>query len=125
MVVVAVTLVFDSGLIAPVTAELSHTTQSYLANAVGVSVAVEENELNSITAELTRREQELAQREQELEQREIEVGVGGTSEANASGANMSTYVLSAILFILLVLVSLNYAFDIARARKIEALQLHG
>lgn len=120
VVVLAVSLAFDSGLFNPVTADMSQATQSYLANAVGVSVAIAPNELNVITAELTAREQELAAREAALEQREIDVGIDRESPASA-GTNTSTYIIAGLLFILLLLMVLNYAMDFARARRLEEL----
>lgn len=118
-VILAVTLIFDSGLFNPVTAELSQTTQSYLANAVGVTVGVAPTELNTITAELTARERALEEREAALEQREIDVGVARQSGSVAAGTNTSTYILAALLFVILLLLVLNYAMDFARARRLQ------
>lgn len=118
-VILAITLIFDSGLFSPVTAEMSRTTQYYLANTVGVTVGVEPNELNVITARLTEQEQELAAREAQLEQRELAVGVDRGTGAVNTDTNLSTYLITALLFILLLLMVLNYAMDFARARRLE------
>lgn len=114
-VVVAVVLVFKSGLLSESTARLTLQTEQYLATAVGVRVGVEPTELNQITAALTEREQQLAAREAELREREIAVNL---NEGGAT-ADSGTYILSAILFILLVLIILNYVLDLLRVRKDE------
>jgi len=118
MIVAAVMLVYDSGILAPVTREHSTMTQQYLANAVGVSVGVPENELNAMTAEITERERELDEREAALNEREIAARDFGTQE-NSEESDVSTYILSAILFTLTVLIVLNYAMDYVRARRIR------
>ncbi len=110
--VVAIMLVFESGLLSPITAELANNTQSYLANAVGVSVGVAPTELNQMTAALTVREQELEARALALAEREIQVELAATSQGIPDRA---TFVLATILFILLVLIILNYALDYVRA----------
>ena len=117
----ALMLIFVSGIISPYTAELAKHTSSYLANAVGVSVGVEPNELNVITAQLTQRERDLAEREAALTQREINVGIDRSSGA-VSGVDYSNYILSSILFILLLLILLNYALDFRRNRESEQIQ---
>lgn len=113
--ILALVLLFVSGLVSERTAQLAEHTQWYLANAVGVSVGVEESELNQITAALTQQERELAEREAALQQREIDVGIRSDGGGVASGIN-STLVLSVILFILLVLIVLNYILDFVRSR---------
>lgn len=108
VVVLAAVLVFDSGLFTSATAQLSGQTQQYLANAVGVYAGVAPNEVNTLTTRITELEQQLSQRE-----REIDPGLGGLGTAS----NASTFILSGILFIFLVLIILNYALDYARARE--------
>lgn len=104
-------LVFDSGLISDSTARLSNGTQNYLASVVGMSASVEPNELNMYTAQLTAREKELNEREAALRELEIGLNEGGTAN------DYSTYVLASILFILLVLILLNYILDYIRSRE--------
>lgn len=113
MVVTAVALVFQSGLFSGTTAVLSHNTQLYLANAVGVSLGVAPTDLNQITAQLTEQRQQLDAREAALAEREIAVGLQSGSSADST----TTFILSTMLFILLCLVILNYALDYARARQ--------
>lgn len=110
---VALLLLFDSGLMTPVSRELSRDTQLYIANAVSMYASVEPNGLNQITAKLTSQKAELDKREAALKERELSINL------NAGGANtqnFSTYILSAVLFILVVLIVLNYALDFARER---------
>lgn len=116
IVVVALVLVFDSGFLTPVSRQLSDSTINYLGNAVGVYVGVEDTELSLWTAELTSRERDIAEREAALNAREISTRDFGDGSANI---DYSTYILSTILFILMVLIVLNYAMDITRAKKIE------
>lgn len=115
--VLALVLLFVSGLISERTAQLAEHTQWYLANAVGVSVGVPENEYNTITTALTKREHELDQREEALLQREIDVGIRSSADSTVSSLD-STLLLSGVLFILLVLIVLNYVMDFLRARRI-------
>lgn len=117
LVVVACVLVFESGLFSDVTAHLSDSTEQYLANAVGVSVGVEPTELNEITAALTQREQQLAAREAAISAREREIDVSISRGGGVAGDDVSTFILSAILFILLVLIVLNYVLDFVRATR--------
>lgn len=105
--VCAVVLVFDSGIFSKATTELSSSAQDYVATAVGVKVGVAPNEVNVLTTRITELEQELATKE-----REINVNVG--NDGSPAGFDMSTFVLSIILFILLVLIVLNYALDYLR-----------
>ena len=111
LVVVATVLVFESGLVSNATKQLANTTESYLASAIGMSASVEPTELNQITAELTAQRNLLNQREEALRQREIDIGL-----AEQGGPDYTTYVLAALLFILLVLILLNYVLDYLRYR---------
>ena len=107
--VCALLLVFDSGLLVDGTAKLSLDAQNYLANAVGVKVGVAENEVNTLTARITELETELARKE-----REIAVNLNSVNGGNSF--DTSTFVLSTILFILLLLIVLNYILDFIRSR---------
>lgn len=112
-VLTAVVMIFDGGFIAPVTKELSNNTWNYLAQSIGVFAGVPENEINVITKELTEREQALNEREANLAEREIDARDYGTGNRD-----ISLYVLSAILFILTVLILLNYAMDWLRVKHL-------
>lgn len=116
---VAFVLLFQSGIASPVTARLASNAQSYMANAVGVQVGVVPNELNQYTAALTQKERELDEREAALveQERSLSVGLKEGVPVTGGSSDLSTYVLSTILFILLVLIVLNYALDYARTRR--------
>ncbi len=111
----ALVLLFESGLINPVTKELSDNARHYVASTIGVSAMVDPNELNLITAELAKQRQALNEREAALSEREINVGIG---QSGAASSAMSTWILSAILFILLILIILNYVLDFLRRQSI-------
>ena len=117
-VIAAAVLVFDGGYLSPVTQQLSDTTINYLASvgsgSTGMYASVPVNDVNSLTAQLEERQRTLDAREAALREREIETRAFGTS-----GPDYSVYILSAILFILTVLIVLNYAMDFARARTVR------
>ncbi len=113
--VVAVMLVFEGGLLSPVTAQLADRTELYLANSVGVSVGVAPTELNQMTSALTARDRELDSRELAIAEREIAVGIN--DGGSIAGMDSGTFILATILFILLVLIILNYALDYARTKE--------
>lgn len=114
VVVCALILVFESGLLSQSTAIISDNTENYLASAIGMSASVQPTELNQLTADITSRQKELDEREAMLREREIAIGlVGGDSSDN------STYILAGILFILLVLILLNYVLDYLHLRERE------
>lgn len=113
VVVVAVVLIFESGILSQSTARLAMNTHRYMANAVGMSAAVEPNELNVLTAELTRQKQDLDGREAVLREREIQVNLSNGAASN----DKATYVLASVLFILLVLIIINYALDYLRSKE--------
>jgi len=115
--IIAFMLMFDSGYFFPGTEELSQYAQDQIAATVGVSAEIPENEVNKLTAEITKRERELNEREAALEKREIAARASDTS-GNISN-DLSTYILSTILFILLVLIVMNYVLDYIRARDLK------
>lgn len=113
--VTALTLVFVSGILTPITKELSNSTFEYLASAaVGVQVGVEETELSQLTAEFTTRTRALDAREAALQEREIAARSFG---ANTNNDDYATYIISVILFILTTLMMMNYVLDWRRARE--------
>lgn len=122
LVVCAIALVFESGLVSQSTAVLSQNTHTYLANAVGMSAGVKPTELNQYTAALTQREQNLEKREAAVSasEREIEVARSGTAGTTSNGT--ATYIMAAILFVLLVLIVLNYVMDYLRTREAGRVQ---
>ena len=118
VLVCAIALVFESGIVSESTAVLSQNTHSYLANAVGMSAGVAPTELNQYTAALTQKERELEAREAALSEREIAVNLTTGSSSN----ERVTYILAAILFILLVLIVLNYLLDYLLSLQQQQLQ---
>lgn len=118
--IVTLVLVFDSGLLSPITKQLSNQTQLHLASVIGVGAAVEPTELNLMTAELTKQKAALDKRESALREREITVNVARTKEGSNSN-QVSTYLISVLLFIILVLMVLNYVLDFTRERHLRNL----
>lgn len=116
--VVAVVLLFSSGVLMPATRDIAYDARLHIANTVGVQASVQPTELNQYTAMLTQREQELVAREAALEQREISVGLN--SGARSANTDYSNYILASILFIMLVLIVLNYTLDFIRSRPAVA-----
>lgn len=120
-VVLAVALVFQSGLLSNTTAIMATQTQSYLANSVGVFVGVEPTELNTITAGLTEQKLALDARENELRQREIAVGI----DQGGATRDVTTFVMGLVLFIVVLLLVLNYSLDYLRYRETKLRQQGG
>ncbi len=110
-VVTVCVLVMDSGLALPQTAALSDQAQQYLLAAVGVHVGVAPNDVNVLTARITELEQELGARD-----RVIPVSI---SQPESGSFNTSTFLLSLILFMQLVLIVLNYILDYTRGRSVK------
>jgi hypothetical protein len=115
-VVMALVLLFQGGLMSETTARMAAGTQSYMANSVGVFVGVAPTELNQLTAEVTAQKLALDAREQALAEREIAVGLNNGGEMNQL---TTTYILSGVLFILIVLILMNYVLDFMRAREVR------
>lgn len=103
----ALVLLFVSGIFSPVTKELSQNTGSYIATAVGINAAVLPNEVNTLSAQLI-------DRQKELDAREIAVQL---KESEVQTADTSSFIISVILFIILVLIVLNYVLDFMRGRQ--------
>ncbi len=108
--VCACLVAFDSGLLNESTKALSTGAQNYIASAVGVRVGVAENDVNILTKRITELESELAQKERDI-------AVRLNTDSNSPSFDTSTFVLSLILFILLVLIVLNYILDYVRLRQ--------
>ena len=118
-VVCTMVLLFESGLVHDSTRQLSIGTHEYLANAVGATASIDPTELNSLTAELTAQKLALQQRETSLREREIEIGLLPGESANQK----TTYILAGVLFLLLILIVLNYTLDYLRLRETKLLQV--
>lgn len=114
LLVMTAVLVFDSGAVIPGTKQLSDNTIVYLAS-VGSSVgaSVSPNEINSLSAQIAEQQRQLNLREAELNEREIKARAFGSE----SGTDYSIYIISAILFIIIVLLMINYVLDFRRVRR--------
>jgi hypothetical protein len=84
-----------------------------LAQVVGVSVGVPENEFNTLAQGIAQRQEELDERERDLAAREAQAAGGEQSFRRA------TLLLSAISFVLLVLILLNYFADWRRRKDAQ------
>lgn len=112
----ALILVFDSGVLSPITKQLSNSATDYLAGVgTGMFASVPENELNSLSAQIAEQQRTLDAREAALHEREIAT----RSFGDGTDTDYSTYIISTILFILTVLLVLNYAMDWARVRSLR------
>lgn len=120
LVVCAIALVFESGMLSSSTAVLSQNTHAYLANAVGMSAAVKPTDLSQYTAGLADQKRQLDEREASLAEREIAVNL--SASGGTSSSDRATYILAAILLVLLVLILLNYTLDYLRLRENRQLQ---
>jgi hypothetical protein len=109
--VIALALVFDSGLLFNQTSDMSNEVGRHVASVVGVAVGVPQNEVNLLTSRITELEQELAARE-----RIIAVSVD-RADGRERPIDTSTLVLSTILFILLTLIVINYYLDYRRSQS--------
>lgn len=115
LVTVAI-LVFDGGFLFPITKQLSDNTISYLAGAsAGVFASVPTNEINSLSAQLSEQQRILDAREAQLREREI----AAREYDSTGGVDYSMYIISIILFILLVLIVLNYVMDWTRIKNLR------
>ena len=114
-VIAALLVLFESGWISPITRQLSQETQWYLAEVgVGVAARVEPNEINTLSAALRDRQAELDLREARITEREI----SARSFGNTNESDYTLYILSAILFILTVLICVNYVMDWQRTKRV-------
>jgi hypothetical protein len=114
LVVTAFVVLFDGGFVVPVSKHLSDNTINYFASSVGVLAQIEPNEFNVITAELTARERELDEREAALRT------IASRDFGPPKVTDISTYVLSSILFLLTALIVANYVMDWRRAKVMNA-----
>ena len=112
VVVVMVVLLFDGGFLSPITKELSDNTILYIGSVgAGMFASVPPNEINSLSAQISERGRELDAREAALNEREIQ------ARSYPTDTDYSTYILSSIVFILTVLIVLNFGMDWMRVKK--------
>ncbi len=118
LLVFTIVTVFDSGIINPVTQQMSNETFSYVATiGAGMYASVPPNEINTLTAQIAEQQRVLDAREAALREREI-----AAREYENNTADYSTYIFSAILFLIIVLLFVNYVMDWTRMRQLQQLQ---
>jgi uncharacterized membrane protein len=100
----ALVLLFVSGIFSPITQQLSQSTGSYLASAIGVHTSVVPSELDTSSAHQDNKVSQKA-------------SVGSSQDFFKKSNEIPTYILSIILFIILVLIILNYVLDYFRGRQ--------
>jgi hypothetical protein len=113
----ACTLLFVSGSLVPETKLLTVETEQYLANAISASAGVAPNEYNVITAALTEQQAALDDRAAALRERELALGLNTTSQRTVWDAEVVTAINSVLLFIVLVLMVINYTLDFGYRRQ--------
>ncbi len=119
LVVCTLMLLFESGVVHQSTRQLAINTHNYLGNSIGATASIDPTELNSLTAEITAQKLALQQRESAVREREIEIGLTPGESANQK----TTYVLAGVLFLLLILIVLNYTLDYLRLQELKRLQV--
>ena len=118
------TLLFVSGALVSETQVLTVETEQYLANAVSASAGVAPNEYNVITAALTEQEAALDERAARLHERELALGLSTASTRTVWDAEVVTVVNSILLFIVVVLMVINYTLDFGYRRGAVANRVH-
>jgi galactitol-specific phosphotransferase system IIC component len=103
----ALVLLFVSGIFSESTKDISRDTGLYLATAIGINAAVLPTEINTLS-------EQLLEKDKEIQSREIAVSL---KEANANKSDTATFILSILLFVLLILIIFNYILDYIRTRK--------
>ncbi len=121
VVVIAIVLVFQSGLLGKSAAFLTNDTIHYVAAVAKMTAAVDSTELNKQTTALTIKETELKQREEVVKHRELELGINKENSLNGSidySDKRITLILVVILFILLLLIIMNYIADYGKFKRL-------
>lgn len=113
--VMTAVLLFQGGVLSSTTAQLATMTQEYLAAAVGVSVGVPPNELNTLTSRIAELETQVGYKDAQLRERELALGLSSRN----GDSYTTTLILASIQFILLLLIVVNYTLDYFRVRKIN------
>lgn len=93
-------------------ADFSRFVGANLSRAVGMSTSVPENQYNRLALQLSEKEKNLNVRESELEEREAQLKTSGYPlQIKLMG------VMAGGIFLLFILISLNFYFDYRRKRK--------
>jgi len=111
-VVCASVLLFQAGLISQTTATLATHTQLYLASVVGVTAGSYPAETNQTAIELTQKNTEQFFNEEASRQNKVTVSFNSDTD---TVQDQSTFILAALLFIILILIVLNYSLEFFRS----------
>lgn len=87
-----------------------------IASAVGMTLEVPKNEFNSLASALEERDAQLDEREQAIEARDRAIREI-VLEENAKRNKLTIIVLTAITFLLLLLIGVNFYIDFRRGQK--------
>lgn len=113
LLVSAIVLIFDSGIFIPATKQISRTTTAYMASVgSGMFASVPENEVNALSAKISEQQRVLDAREASLREREI-----AARSYTSDDTGYSTYIISVMLFIIIVLLVVNYIMDFVRFKQ--------
>lgn len=94
------------------------STYQNLANVASLSAGVPETQLNMLAQQFDQKEKELTAREQELLDREKELDAKYQESIDAN-RRLTLYVLGGVTILLLLLIFLNFYYDIRREEERE------
>ena len=115
LLVSAIALVFESGLINQSTSYIAKGTHVYLANVINSPSQTVETKNNLYAIESSNEDKQSAALQEAAKEREV----GPQASTEIIYNNRATYTLSIVVFMLLVLIILNYALDYIRSRRRE------
>lgn len=106
--------------------KLATNAYENLANVASMSASIPPNDFNILAAQFSQKENELTQREQDLLAREANLDAK-YQEQIAANKRLTLYVLGGMTILLIMLIFLNFYFDIKReeAREKEVGVEHG
>ena len=106
--------------------KLATNAYENLANVASMSASIPPNDFNILATQFSNKENELTQREQDLLVREASLDAK-YQEQIAANKRLTLYVLGAMTLLLVLLIFLNFYFDIKReeAREKEFGKVHG
>ena len=116
--IAAIVLVSQSGVTQNSWKQVAMSAYQNLADVSAISAAVPSNEFNSLAQQFKQRDQELSAREQALIAHEADLDQR-YQEMIAANKHLTLYVLGGVTFLLLLLIFLNFYFDILREEERE------
>lgn len=124
--IVGVVLVSQLGIHNISFGKLATNAYENLANVASMSASIPPNDFSVLAAQFSQKENELTQREQDLLAREASLDAK-YQEQIAANKRLTLYVLGGMTMLLIMLIFLNFYFDIKReeAREKEAGGGHG